>query len=105
MPWQKHPEQKQSSSIIRNASIYPQPVTPESILEIETEIDASVNIKIYSIATGKNSAFIDFSTHANEKIYLPIGTERFSSGAYILLITATAENNKTSTKTIKIISL
>jgi hypothetical protein len=105
MPPQKNPKQKLSSSIIRYATVYPQPITPESVFEIETEKDAFVNIKVYNAATGKNITFSSFSTQAKEKTYLPIGSENFSSGTYILLITATSPNNNISVKTIKIIVL
>ena len=105
MPQQKSPEQKSSFSIINYASVYPQPITSESVLEIETGINASVNIKVYNIATGQQSVYSSLFLRANERTYLPVESEKFSSGTYILLITATAEKNKTSTKTIKIISL
>jgi hypothetical protein len=105
LPPQKNPERRSASSIIRRAEVYPQPVTSESVFEIETEIDAYVDIKIYSAATGIQYLYDSFSTRANERIYLPVGTEKFSSGSYILLITATAPNKNISVKTIKIIAL
>jgi hypothetical protein len=105
VPPKKNLEQRSTASMICHASVYPQPVTPESVFEIETEIDALVNIKIYSNTTGIQYLYDNFSIRANEKIYLPIGTERFSSGIYTLLITVTDTNKKTSVKTIKIISL
>ncbi|MDR1973410.1 MAG: hypothetical protein LBQ31_01920 [Bacteroidales bacterium] len=102
-PPQKHQQNSQSSSsIIRYASVYPQPVTENSVLEIETIQDASVSIKIYNIITGLQSTHSNFSVNANEKIFVPIN---ISSGKYVLQITTTSANGKSSIKTIKIISL
>jgi hypothetical protein len=98
-PYKKIPNSGlQQQAIFRNISLYPQPITSTSNLEIETTADALIDISIYNAVTGILNLNKKLNAYGNERTTIPLHYEKIHPGVSFIRIVATRNPAHNSAK-------